>query len=182
MSAKTNKTANNETEIVNDATTETGLQVSQQNDSQDLAHNGPEVYGVELTADVAEATMAALAMLPSMNRGIEVTAEYYKFTAEGEQIRGIYAGQQRITPTKGGTTTATNSRVGTDGKIAAAKLMIEGENGGKPKMIICADAVIVSTLESFRPATPVAITFKGEKTGKNGTYKQYSIEQLFAAR
>jgi hypothetical protein len=137
-------------------------------------------YGVELTQEIAEATMAALANLPNMNRGIEITAEYHKFETEGENIRGIYAGQQRIFPTKGGTTKETNSRVGDDGKIAAAKMMIATPDG--PKMIIMADAVIVSTLESFRPATPISITFKGTKDGKNGRYNQYSIEQLFAGK
>lgn len=132
---------------------------------------------VDIDKSVFENAMNQLTRIKTLKVGIEITAEYFKMQ-EGEEVRAIFCGFQRITATKG--VNAANTRIGEDGKIAAAKFILEPEKEGlKPRTVIMADAVIVSAFENIGVMQAVCITCKGKKEGKAGTYKDYSIEYLY---
>lgn len=157
-------------EIVNDATTETGLQLNNQ------MHEETGVVAISVDEDTYINSLAILSKVAEMKNGIELTAEYVKME-KGQELRGVYAGQHKIQSTKGNA--ATNDRIDENGMVNAAKLLVQTSDGGKPKFVIMADIKVVGTLANTKPGTAVSITCLGMKKGKNGDYRDFSIQQLF---
>lgn len=105
------------------------------------------------------------AELTKMKKTVEITSEYYQFEI-GESVNMYVVGLANVT--KKGSTTGE--------KVPAIRFLTEDGN-----FVICADAVLVSTLRDkalVEKPYPVQIDCIGQKTTSMGTYKTYKIYDL----
>jgi len=107
-----------------------------------------------------------LSQLESSEAGQELVNEYW-VPVEGEEVRAFFLGLTSMPKM--------NSTTGE--RVDAVKLLIKDEDGAASQ-VINADKVLVSSLKDMKALTPVTIVNTGWTKGKNGKYRQFSINTL----